>query len=67
MIHSSQLKCLAVLSCDLSLITMHISDYGQFSDIHISQGSVVTYDRCGGICQHDFVANSPLSLSLKEF
>jgi len=57
-----------VLPCDLSLITIqYISDYRQFSDIHISQGSVVTYDRCGGTFQHDFVANLPLSLPLKEF
>ena len=37
----------------------HISDYHQFSDIHISQGSVATYVRCGGIFQYDFVANLP--------
>jgi len=33
---------LVVLSCDLSLITIHISDYRQFSDFYISQGSVAT-------------------------
>jgi len=64
---SSQLYCLAVLYFDLPLITIHISDYHQFSDIHISQGSVATYVRCGGIFQYDFVANLPLSLSRKEF
>jgi len=37
---------LAILPCDLSLIAIHISDYRQFSDIHISQGSVTTYLRC---------------------
>ena len=36
----SQLKCLAVLSSDLSLITIHISDCRQFSNIHISHSSV---------------------------
>jgi len=41
-----------VLSCDLSLITMHISDCCQFSDIHISQGSVATYLRCRGIFKY---------------
>jgi len=56
-----------VLSCDLSLITIHISDYCQFSDIHISQGSVATYVMCGGIFQYDFLVNLPLSLTLKEF
>jgi len=43
------LKCLAVLPRDLSLITIHISDCRQFSDIHILQGSVATYLRSGGI------------------
>jgi len=33
---------LALLSSALSLITIHISDCRQFSDIHISQGSVAT-------------------------
>ena len=46
---------------------MRIADYRQFSDIDISQGSVATYVRCGGIFQYDFVANLPLSLTLKEF
>ena len=56
-----------MLSCDLSLITMHISDCCQFSDIHISQGSVATYLRCGGIFKYEFVANLPVSLPVKEF
>jgi len=56
-----------VLSCDLSLITMHISDCSQISDIHISQGSVATYLRRGGIFKYEFVANLPLSLPVKEF
>ena len=46
---------------------IHILDYRQFSDIHISQGSVATYVKCGGIFQYNFVANLPLSLTLKEF
>jgi len=57
---------LALLPCDLSLIAIHISDYQQFSDIHISQGSVATYSRCGGIFKHDFVANLLLSLLAKK-
>jgi len=56
-----------VLSYDLSLITIHISDYRQFSDIHISQGSVATYVRCRGIFKYQFVANLPLSLPVQEF
>jgi len=46
---------------------MHISDCCQFSDIHISQGSVATYLRCGGIFKYELVANLPVSLSVKEF
>jgi len=49
-----------------SFITLHISDSRQFSDIHISQGSVATYVRCGEIFKNEFVGNLPLSLSLKE-
>ena len=47
--------------------TMHISDCCQFSDSHISQGSVATHLRCGGIFKYEFVANLPVSLSVKEF
>jgi len=52
---------------DLSLITIYISDCHQFSDIHISQGSVAIYLRRGGIFKHEFVANLPLSRSAEEF
>ena len=59
---------MAVLSCDLSLITMHIPDCSQISDIHISQGSVATYLRRGGIYVNIAnVANLPVSLPVKEF
>ena len=56
-----------MLGCDLLLITIHISDYHQFSDIRISQGSVATYVRCGVILTYYFVAKLPLSLPVKEF
>ena len=46
---------------------MHISDCCQFSDIHISQDSVATYLRCGGIFKYEFVANLPMSLPVKDF
>ena len=46
---------------------MHISDCCQFSDIHISQGSVAIYLRCGGIFKYEFVANLPVSLPVKNF
>jgi len=48
-----------------SLITIHISDCCQFSDIHISQGSVATYVRWDGNL-NEFVAHLPVSLSAKE-
>ena len=47
--NSSLFKCLAALPCDLSLITIHISHWRHISDIHISQGSVATCLRRGGI------------------
>jgi len=39
--NSSNLRCLAILLCNVSLITKHISNFPYFYDIHISQGSVV--------------------------
>jgi len=64
--NSSHLRCLATT---LSFTINHDTyfDCRQFSDIHISQGSVVTDLRFGGKFVHDFVANLPLSLSVKEF
>ena len=56
-----------MLSYDLSVIIIHISHYCQFSDICISQGSVATYVRCGGMFKYAFVANLPVSLSEKKF
>ena len=38
-----------------------------FSDIHLSQGSVATPLRRGGICKHEFVVDWLPSLSLKRF
>ena len=37
-----------------------------FLNIDISQGSVATQLRCGGILKYKFVANLPLSLTVKE-
>ena len=39
-----------------------MSHYPQFSVVHILQGSVATYVRFG-----EFVANLPLSLTVKKF
>ena len=38
-----------------------------FSDTNISQGSVATLLRCGGICNDHFIANFLLSVTTKEF
>jgi len=43
--------------CDLSLISMHISEWCHFSDICISQGSVAICVKLDGIFKHKFVAN----------
>jgi len=53
--------------CDLSLITIHISDCHQFYDIHISQSNVATYLSCGRTFKKHFVANLSLSLTVEEF
>jgi len=37
-----------------------------FADIHISQGSVATGLKRGGIFKHDFVANLLQSLTVKK-
>ena len=49
---------------DLSLITIHISD--SFFDFYISQGSVATCLRRGGIFKHEFVVNLLPSPSVKK-
>ena len=38
-----------------------------FLNMDISQGSVATRLRCGGIFKYEFVANLPVSLPVKEF
>jgi len=40
---------------------------GNFLNTDVSQGSVVTRLRCGGIANEDFVANLVMDLSVKEF
>jgi len=42
-------------------------EHCNFWNTDISQGSVVTYLRYGGIFKYVFDANLPLSLSVKEF
>jgi len=47
-------------------VPQHIG-HAMFSDINISQGSVATPLRCGGICNDPFIANFLLSVKVKEF
>ena len=41
-------------------------EHCDFLNIDISQGSVATHLRCGGICKYEFVANLQVSLSVSE-
>ena len=47
----------------LQLLLQHCD----FLNIDISQGSVATRLRCGGIFKHELVAILPMSLPMKEF
>jgi len=49
------------------LITVPDSNCRLFSDINISQGSVTTHLRCGGIYSYQFTANLLQTLTVKEF
>jgi len=60
------LKCLDTVIYDLPLITILVSNCHLFSDITISQGSVATPLRCGGIFSDHFTANLSPSLTVKE-
>jgi len=51
------LKCLDTVIYDLPLIRILVSNCHLFSDITISQGSVATRLRCGGIFSYHFTAN----------
>jgi len=59
-------KCLATVIYDFLLITIPVSNCHLFCDITISQGSVATRLRCGGIFSYSFTANLSLSLIVKE-
>jgi len=61
------LKYLAAVPSDLQLITVPVSNCRLFSDINISQGSVATRLRCGGIFSYHFTTNLSQSLTMEEF
>ena len=54
---------LLVNGCLLQLLLEHCDCL----NIDISQDSVVTRLRCGGIFKYELVANLPVSLRVKEF
>jgi len=58
------LKYLATVIYDLPLITIPVSNFHLFSDITISQGSVATHLRYGGIFNYHFTANLSPSLTV---
>jgi len=49
------------------IIFWNMVNFIGFSVIHVSQGSVVTYVRCGGMSTPHCIANFLLSLAVKEF
>ena len=52
------LKYVATLPCNLSIAVC-------FADINVSQDSVATFARCGGIFNIHLTANLPRSLAVK--
>jgi len=46
---------------------MHYYRVSLVADIHISESSVATHLRCGGIFKDDYFVNLQLSLIAKEF
>ena len=53
------LQYVATLPCNLSLIAC-------FFDFNVSQGSVATYARCGGIFSNHFTSNLPRNLPVSK-
>jgi len=49
------------------LVFWNTVNFVDFLAIHVSQGSVATYVRCGGMSAERCIANFLLSMSVKEF
>jgi len=60
------LKCVAMLPCDLSLITTLVWDCCSFSDSTDSQGSLLMHIRCGETFNNHFAANLLQNLPVKK-
>jgi len=63
---SPHLKCVATLSCDLSLITTLVWECRLFSGVDVLQGSVTTRIRCGEIFNNSFITNFLANLTVKK-
>jgi len=50
-----------------SRLLQSLLEDGDFFNIDVSQCSVATQLRCGKIFKYNFVANLPLSLTVKKF
>jgi len=63
----SSLKKMKFTSLCIGLIVFwNMLNFIGFSVIHVSQGSVATYVRCGGMSTPHYIANFLLSLAVKE-
>jgi len=51
----------------IGLVLWNTVNFVGFSVIHVLQGSVATYVRCGGMSTPHCIANFLLSLAVKEF
>jgi len=60
-------KYMTAECCDSLVFLWNTVNFVGFSVIHVSQGCVATYVRCGGMSTERCIANFPLSLSVKEF
>jgi len=60
--------CLNFLKCPKSRCVHELTAaIASFTDINVSQRSVATLFRCGGIINNQFIANFPQSVLVKEF
>jgi len=58
---------MTVECCDSLVFLWNMVNFVGFSVIHVSQGSVATYVRCGGMSTQRCIANFLLTLSVKQF
>jgi len=69
-VHKILLRLLRIWPCydkNASACFWNTVNFVGFSAIHVSQGSVATYVRCGGISTQRCIANFQLNLAVKEF